>query len=509
MAALTLKKLLARGSGGGQALNEFLCSLDAPIRLVSTDGEVLFDSGVTSAGDDNEGQLIQYQDQPLGWLYCAREMPLSHAIAGLISAFYNQEAVKRSLANEVLDRYRELNLLFRLSEKLLTTAPSAEAIAALSLDEACPMVPGTSGLVLSLQPDLKSFAVLAACGQTLSLRADCLYGEGIVRRVLETGNGEIANLVEGGEYFPGLEGQQVSIICSPLKTDRSIGGVMMMINTRGDGYAAGDLKLLNAIATHTSPVIEMVQLHQFELERTRMERDLYNARKVQAELLPREMPQLDGWDIGAFWQPARVVGGDFYDFIRLPGGKLGMLVADVADKGLPAALIMANTRSVLRTVAVSLGRGHADVSPARILGRVNDLLVLDMPEGMFVTCLLAVLDPATGKMVYANAGHNLPYLGGPEGVVELHATGFPLGIFPNAKYSDHTAVLRPGGTLLIYSDGLPEAHNPQGEMYDYPRLHALLADHTGPAPLASDQMIRLLMDSLAEFTGPDADRRMT
>jgi serine phosphatase RsbU (regulator of sigma subunit) len=211
---------------------------------------------------------------------------------------------------------------------------------------------------------------------------------------------------------------------------------------------------------------------------------------------------IEGWEVAAFWQPARVVSGDLYDFVPFPDGKLGMVVADVTDKGVPAALLMANARSVLRGVAASAGRSGWD-SPGRLLMQVNEVLSAEMPMDMFVTCLLAVLDPETGHMRYANAGHNPPYLRTAHGVVELRASGIPLGLFPDLEYEEKEVNLVGGDRLLIYSDGLVEAHSPQREMYGFPRLRDEIAAIPVELRLSGNAVIQRLMQSLSEFTGPD------
>src|SRR5690242_7287114 len=127
------------------------------------------------------------------------------------------------------------------------------------------------------------------------------------------------------------------------------------------------------------------------------------ARLIQQTLLPKELPALPGWNVAAYYQPARAVGGDFYDFLALGDGQLGMVIGDVTDKGVPAALVMATTRSILRTAA------QGETSPGHVLQQANNLLCPDIPPKMFVTCLYAILDPEPGRIRYANAGHDLPY----------------------------------------------------------------------------------------------------
>jgi serine phosphatase RsbU (regulator of sigma subunit) len=298
-----------------------------------------------------------------------------------------------------------------------------------------------------------------------------------------------------------METDNISLMCAPLKAENKVVGVLLLMSEAPRTFTAGDLKLLNAIAMQTAPAIEIAHLHQVELENAWLERDLDMARRVQSGLLPSQMPVLPGWDVAAFWRPARMVSGDLYDFIYFPDGKLGLVVADVTDKGVPAALLMANARSVLRGAAASAGRSGWD-SPSRLMAQVNEVLSEEMPMDMFVTCLLAVLDPNNGHVRFANAGHNPPYLRTAQGVVELRATGIPLGLFPDLEYEEKEAHLENGDTLLMYSDGLTEAHDPQREMFGFPRLRQLLVDLPGDLQVQSSALIDQLIGELETFTGP-------
>ena len=258
-------------------------------------------------------------------------------------------------------------------------------------------------------------------------------------------------------------------------------------------YSTVDRRLLHNLATQAAPSVQVAQLvRQQEADarhRQRMEQELEVARIIQQTLLPKEVPQLPGWEMAAFYRPAREVGGDFYDFLDIPDGRIGILVADVTDKGVPAALVMATTRAILRAAAERLP------SPGDVLERANDLLHPDIPPKMFVTCLYTVLDPETGRMQYANAGHELPYRRSAAGFDELRATGMPLGLMPGMTYEEKEVEVLPGESILLYSDGLVEAHNPQREMFGFPRLRKLVGHHPGGAPL-----IDPLLGELAGFT---------
>jgi serine phosphatase RsbU (regulator of sigma subunit) len=177
------------------------------------------------------------------------------------------------------------------------------------------------------------------------------------------------------------------------------------------------------------------------------------------------------------------------------------VVGDVTDKGVPAALLMANARSVLRGVAATAGRSGV-ISPAKILERTNDVLSEDMPMDMFVTCLLVIIDRRTGHIRFANAGHNPPYLHRANHAVQLRATGLPLGIYSHIQYEEKEAWLDPGDSLLLYSDGIVEAHNREGDMFGFPRLSELLSPSSVRHYLEGDALIQFLMAQLDEFTGP-------
>ena len=265
-------------------------------------------------------------------------------------------------------------------------------------------------------------------------------------------------------------------------------------------YSADDRKLLNDLATQTAPAVQVAQLvrqqQQQAQERERIEQELRVARLIQQTLLPKHVPDLPGYQLAAYYQPAREVGGDFYDFLELDNGHLGLVVGDVTDKGVPAAIVMATTRTMLRASAQRLD------SPGEVLKRVNDVIVRDIPPNMFITCLYAILDPETGLLRFANAGHDLPYrrrrrTSSSGGAEELRATGMPLGLLPGMSYEEKEIVLQRGDSVLFYSDGLVEAHDPEREMFGFPRLQGLVGAHRSDG----SAMVNFLLGELARFTG--------
>ena len=243
----------------------------------------------------------------------------------------------------------------------------------------------------------------------------------------------------------------------------------------------------------TGPRLLGQRLKQEERERERIEQELLVARRIQQASLPKEVPELEGWQISPYYRPAREVGGDFYDFHLLPEGRLGVVVGDATGKGVPAALVMSTTCGMLQLAAQALDYS----SPGEVLREVNEALVARIPANMFVTCFYAILEPESASLSYANAGHDLPYLQRRGEAEELRARGMPLGLMPGMGYEENEIVLDSGQAALFYSDGLVEAHDPKGEMFGFPRLRALIAEHAEEErPLGE-----FLMEELHTFVG--------
>jgi serine phosphatase RsbU (regulator of sigma subunit) len=216
------------------------------------------------------------------------------------------------------------------------------------------------------------------------------------------------------------------------------------------------------------------------------------ARRIQQASLPKEVPQLEGWQITPYYQPAREVGGDFYDLFELEDGRVGVVEGDATGKGMPAALVASATCSMLRAVAQALGSS----SPGEVLSRVNETLLSRIPDNMFVTCFYAILEPKSARLRYANAGHDLPYLHRNGQSEELRARGMPLGLMPGISYEEKEIKLDVGEGVLFYSDGLVEAHDPKGEMFGFPRLRALVAQQGEERSLEE-----VLLEELYSFVG--------
>jgi serine phosphatase RsbU (regulator of sigma subunit) len=275
-------------------------------------------------------------------------------------------------------------------------------------------------------------------------------------------------------------------------TGREMANIVIVIHRISEGKIAEEWGVGTGISELREGFVARWQhLEQERIERERVEHELRLARRIQQASLPKVVPKLEGWQIAPYYQPAREVGGDFYDFLELPNGHLGLVVGDATGKGMPAALVMSTTCGMLRAVALSLD------SPGAVLERINEALSARIPANMFVTCFYAILEPESGGFLYANAGHNLPCRRHDGQAEELRARGMPLGLMPGMGYEEKEAVLEKGESVLFYSDGLVEAHDPQGEMFGFPWLRRLVAEHDAE----EGSLVDFLMEELYSFVG--------
>jgi serine phosphatase RsbU (regulator of sigma subunit) len=308
------------------------------------------------------------------------------------------------------------------------------------------------------------------------------------------GSGSLAaGVYLGGVLLVGLVLlRQVFTIVENTRLYNRLQGTYQAMEKKEEEVRQLNKDLEKRVAERTEQLKRAMARQQEEAqERQRIEQDLRVARRIQQASLPREVPELEGWEIAPRYQPAREVGGDFYDFHPLSEGRLGLVVGDATGKGVPAALVMSTTCGMLRLAAQSYP------SPGEMLQRVNEALFPYIPPNMFVTCFYCILDPESGRLIYANAGHDLPYVrrGGGD-AEELKARGMPLGLMPGMSYEENDIVLDAGQSTLFYTDGLVEAHDPKGEMFGFPRLRALVADHREEGSLGNS-----LLQELYSFVG--------
>ena len=273
-----------------------------------------------------------------------------------------------------------------------------------------------------------------------------------------------------------------------VPTGKEFEALLILVHRIVEGKIADEWSQGSGLAELTQQ-----RLEQERRERERIERELEVARSIQQASLPTEVPTLEGWQISPYYRPAREVGGDFYDFLELKGGRLGLVVGDATGKGVPAALVMSTTCGMLQAVS----QASDPSSPGEVLQQVNEALGARIPANMFVTCFYATLDPKSATLRYANAGHDLPYLWQGGEAEELRARGMPLGLMPGMGYEEKEVTLQAGEAALFYSDGLVEAHDSKGEMFGFPRLRALVAEHGEE----ERSLVDFLLEELYSFTG--------
>jgi sigma-B regulation protein RsbU (phosphoserine phosphatase) len=269
------------------------------------------------------------------------------------------------------------------------------------------------------------------------------------------------------DNFYAMEMGEKLLLGFPLMIKTKFFGVMLIEETsEARRFRKKRIDIIIGIAQQVAMSIQNEQLQMETVARERLEYEFHLARQIQQTFLPETLPVFENWGLAAFWRPARQVGGDFYDVFQLPGGRLGLIIADVSDKGIPAALFMAVTRTLVRAVILEIS------SPAEVLQRVNDLLIPENQQEMFVTVVYAVLCMETGELTYANAGHNPPLLACKKTQIidRLNPTGMALGIIEGTKIEEKIVNLNTGDCLLLYTDGLTEAGSQQQEFFGDERV---------------------------------------
>jgi serine phosphatase RsbU (regulator of sigma subunit) len=286
----------------------------------------------------------------------------------------------------------------------------------------------------------------------------------------------------------------------PIAVKDDLYGVMLIEEAPGGlRFRVRRLEIITGIAQQAALAIQNDLLQKAMVARERLETEVQLARQIQKTFLPESLPEFSGWDLAARWKTARQVGGDFYDVFNLPNNRLGLFIADVADKGVPAALFMALTRTLVRATV------SETESPAEALRRVNELLLPDTRQGMFVTAVYAVLDMESNMLTYANAGHNPPLWMKRAGIIErLTRTGVALGASEEARFTERAIQFDDGDSLLLYTDGLTESFNNDGDLYGEERLmQAILANQCSSAHEVMDVIEKSLLDFVQDMPAAD------
>lgn len=364
------------------------------------------------------------------------------------------KALVKDLARETLDRYREINLLYRASETIGACLNTA-AVPGLVLQEAQRVISSPVSVVVGAD-----HATQESRGASEDVSELMTGAAALLDRVLSTGRPDIDTWdgsSRGATSGAGLS----SALAVPIRAGESVHAAVLLGRRPTDpDFTAGDEKLLLGLASQAGVALERARLHEQETLRQRMDEELSVARRIQLSLLPAHLPRIDGWSFAAAYSAARQVGGDFYDFMdhALTERRLGLVVADVAGKGVPAALMMAFARALLRAEAMA-GR-----PPAELLERTNRLIMGDRVARPFLTAFYAEFDFDSGRMAYANAGHDPPVLVSGAGECRrLDTPGVILGAFDDIALEQADVSLAPGDAVVFYTDGVTEARNPAGE----------------------------------------------
>src|SRR5437899_3207173 len=292
-------------------------------------------------------------------------------------------------------------------------------------------------------------------------------GEGLIGQVALTAEPISSPDVRMNPAYINARSATRSEMVAPIITNTEVIGVFDIESDELNAYSEDDLEVLMLLASQVAIIIEKVMLHEQLIEKKRLEGQLEVARQVQLELLPAKDPVLEGYDISAYNFPTEEVSGDYYDWVRIYDDQIGIVIADVAGKGVPAALLMAFLRASLRAAS------HIGYAPQISMSKVNYLLWESIERNQFVTAFYGILDATNRTLAYSNAGHNPPLLIDADGKTRFEERGgVPLGMFRDSRYYEYYATIEPGQMLVLYTDGVNEASNPSGEEYGGQRLVA-------------------------------------
>ncbi|HYJ91552.1 MAG TPA: GAF domain-containing SpoIIE family protein phosphatase, partial [Pyrinomonadaceae bacterium] len=317
-------------------------------------------------------------------------------------------------------------------------------------------------------------------------------GEGFIGRVAESGKPIIsADVRKDPRYFQAREKTRSEMLAPIVSNDKVI-GVFDLESDKLDAYTPDDLELLQMLTSQVAIIIEKVRLLDEVVEKKRIEAQLEIARQVQLELLPDNDPELENFDISAYVFPTEEVSGDYYDWVQIFDDQIGITVADAVGKGIPAALLMAFLRASLRA-GVQVGYASHIA-----LAKVSNLLWDSIEENQFITAIYGILDSTNRTFVFSNAGHNPPLLIKPDGEYRFVEYGdLPLGMFRDMHYHQHFIRFEKGQVMVIYTDGITEAANENGEEYGQERMAKRILEGID---LSSKQLIDHIRKGVADFT---------
>jgi serine phosphatase RsbU (regulator of sigma subunit) len=495
MASSVLKNLTRKRADSAAAISALAGTLGGDLAVEDADGELLLGD---RAGDAGARCAIMLDGQRIGWVSGG---PHAAALAAVVGHLAAKDAERKTLANEVLHLYREVNLIYSFSEKLAATL-DLDKVAGLTLDEARHLIAATDGAVMLLDDHSGRLDAAADFGEVYSRFGRRAWADGVFASILASGQGEIINDAPADPRHVPNGHAIASLICTPLRVKERVTGLIVLSSAAPVTYAAAELKLLNTLALQTASAIENARLFERTIQAARdrerlaaLHRELEVASQIQRAIVPSRFPPFPDrrdFAIHASMAPAKAVGGDFFDFFLIDDHRLGFVIGDVSGKGVPSALFMAVCRTLIKATA------HAGGSPDACVGQVNRVLASEGVASMYVTVFYGVLDTRTGCVVYCNAGHNPPYVLRRDGAVSLlpQIGGMVVGLFEDAPFEAGQMDLAPGDGLFLYTDGVTEANDASGEEFTGGRLAPCLERCGG---LDLDEMIRCVGAEVAAF----------
>jgi len=411
-------------------------------------------------------------------------------IAGLLIASFIAHELSRAV-NSAKQRTREVEQLEQLGRAILTCCPDGSDLAK-ALNEHVPFMFPNS------QIEIFSFNDSNSEGKSILHHPEngLLVGQSAVDWLRTKTKGEY---FRRGSILPWKEEEsEMDVWMTPIldiETTQVTGGIFLSQYSETKA-GASLLPALQTLAAQIASAQNSAKVYKQTIEHQRMEHELHLAGKIQTGILPENLPPLKGWQLAAAINPARETSGDFYDFILLPDGRLGLLIADVSDKGVGAAMFMALSRTLIRTFAI-----ENSTHPENALAAANHRLLLDTHTGMFITAFYGILDQLSGEFTYCNAGHIPPFLIRGENkseIIKLNRTGMALGIQEEIGWSSKTLQINNGDTILFYTDGITDAQNLRDELFGDQRLEDCLQSSAG---LAAQGVQENILAAVRKFVG--------
>ncbi len=508
MTRVELGSIVSRQKDSRAVLAGLQAALGTPVVVADSDGRVLLGNG---DGVGLARHPVRHEGRQLGWVEGTAS---ASAIAALLEHLIAREVERKALGAEVLHLYREINLIYSFSEKLAALL-ELDRLAQLTLRQARHLIVATDGVIMLMDEPSGVLSTLALFGDRFARIGSFQRGVGIVGTVAATG---IAEVVDDIDTDPRrvVDGTGLrSLICAPLKVGERVIGVIALASTELLGYTAAELKLLNTLAPQTATAIEnarlfertieaarererLMALHEAaEVARAKLESEMVLAARIQADLFPSELPAIDGYELAARNRPAWRCGGDYYDALRTTDAvgrdHLLLCVADVSGKGVPASLLMSNMQATLRAL---LGRM---LSLPALADEASRLIYATTSASRYVTAALLDLDAASGDATFVGAGHLDNFVLRRDGNVHpLSSTGTPLGLLPVQRpYEQASLHIGIGDCLALYSDGVTEALNSDGDEFGDLRLQAVVRS---AADAPAHEIVARVFDALDAFT---------